>query len=366
MKSPYEISLEQEDITGGELDRLLQTTTESISIIVDDSYVSDRAFSLLSGSDTYLSALESSDLTTLTIVDISVNHILEQFGMTDDGSLSITEESIGDKLKTMYALAIGTVKAIIDTIIRFLKTFGLDADKIVMASKGLKDKLSDINTASAGTSKEFNKRIEKSPFYTFDMLPKDAIRDGLDGYAIINTMAKDIDSYLDVGDVVNNIKIDTAGYYGSSPSLSSNGSSYIYTRKYYKGQVLGYVKEGNPEKFRLGTASSVVAKNKSNFTPMEPSTMIPMLIDGLTAMEGFSSSLLDKTIYSFNVVTEMMNTYANFNDSNDKKDVDFRKNLTEVARALQLLVIFYIKAILGPMKETVVLSNLAVEVFGKK
>ena len=366
MKSPYELALGQEVITGGELDQLLQKATESISIIADDSYVSDRAFSLISGSDTYLSALESNDLTTLTIVDISVNHILEQFGMTDDGSLSIAEEGIKDKLKAMYAVAVATVKAIIAAIIRFLKTFGLNADKIVKSSKGLRDKLSAINAESAEPSEEFNKRIEESPFYIYDMLPKNVIRDGLEGYTIINDMVKDVENYLDVGDLVNNIKIDIVGYYGDSPSLKSNGNSYIFNRRYYNGKMLGYVKEGDPEKYRLGTADKLAARTKSNFTPMEPSNTIPMLIDGLIAMGGFSSSLFDKTIDYLNKVTTMMNTYANFNDSDDKKDVDQRKEYTEIARSLQLLVVFYTKSILGPMKETVVLSNLAVEVFGKK
>ena len=324
---------------------LLSEITET-SAWVDSVEVMNEKITLMEQYEVTLTkAIESGegiDRVGCEMVNDSVTTIMSQLGFPNEeittcATWSAAEEVLeGTKrnLNKAYAVVRATIKAIFHAIVKFFKTFGLNAKKLVDGAKAMLREVTD--NPNQVDREKWEKAQKASAFGRWPEKPADVIGAGMEGLEGIITYTGKI------SDITKKSIQKTVW-----PSLLSIFSdSLMESTKFYRGMRLSVDRDGDGD-------SRIVARQVPEKTQPTATVTKDILIDGLReASELDPKKIVELSEKAEDAATDI-NKALNFLDD-DKVTTAKIKSL---ANRYQMLSTFMLKATLVPISDVIKLGE---------
>ena len=364
MKSPYQLVQESySDVSGFEIDhiavetalseadQLLEEISETAHYVEATESVESNLALIARYEETLAAAVESGegiDKAGLDVVNMSVTSIMSQLGFPNEEVTACATESYGSpvsaameamegtkkNLSKAYAVVRATIKAIFHAIVKFFKTFGLNAKKLVDGAKAMLREVTD--NPNQVDREKWEKAQKASAFGRWPEKPADVIGAGMEGLEGIITYTGKI------SDITKKSIQKTVW-----PSLLSIFSdSLMESTKFYRGMRLSVDRDGDGD-------SRIVARQVPEKTQPTATVTKDILIDGLRkASELDPKKIVELSEKAEDAATDI-NKALNFLDD-DKVTTAKIKSL---ANRYQMLSTFMLKATLVPISDVIKLGE---------
>ena len=321
---------------------LLSEITET-SAWVDSVEVMNEKITLMEQYEVTLTkAIESGegiDRVGCEMVNDSVTTIMSQLGFPNEeittcvtGSAAVEVlEGTKKNLSKAYAVTRATIKAIFNAIVKFFKTFGLNAKKLVDAAKSMLIELS--NTKKQADKEKWIDAQKSSNFGKYEGTPDKLIKTGMNGLKNIETFGAQLS------------KVDK-----KSP-LEYLRNIVLFTKDVEKYQFHGG-KKLKQEIGKNGGSSIKVEQVEASTTPNTDLTK-SNLISGLKVAAGLNPKEIVKLSDDADKAAKEMDKLL-YTVKDDSASTAAAKSL---ATNYQMLSTFMLTATLAPVRDVIKLSK---------
>ena len=361
MKSPYQLVQESySDVSGFEIDhiavetalseadQLLEEISETAHYVEATESVESNLALIARYEETLAAAVESGegiDKAGLDVVNMSVTSIMSQLGFPNEEVTACATESYGSpvsaameamegtkkNLSKAYAVVRATIKAIFNAIVKFFKTFGLNAKKLVDAAKSMLIELS--NTKKQADKEKWIDAQKSSNFGKYEGTPDKLIKTGMNGLKNIETFGAQLS------------KVDK-----KSP-LEYLRNIVLFTKDVEKYQFHGG-KKLKQEIGKNGGSSIKVEQVEASTTPNTDLTK-SNLISGLKVAAGLNPKEIVKLSDDADKAAKEMDKLL-YTVKDDSASTAAAKSL---ATNYQMLSTFMLTATLAPVRDVIKLSK---------